>query len=472
MISVLLIIVSIAKLSELVVRKGAYEKNNDFLEQSDDIDVLFLGTSHVINGVLPMELWKEYGITSYNLAGHAHSIPATYWVMMNALDHADPEIVVMDCFGLEREGKGGKTFIHTSFDNMPLSRNKVRAIFDIYDTTNERMEHLWNFSMYHTRWWHIGKDDFVPEKGFEKGAELKAEVAKVDTPASIDPSKMEKRKIDSTGVVYLKKIIEECRKRDIEVLLTCLPFVATEEQQIAASYAEEIAKQYDVGYINFLELDVINKETDYADASAHLNLSGAERVTDYLGGYLREHYGVVDHRQDERAKRWEEDYREYLAYKIRRISDLETLQNCLTALTDPNFSCCIYVGEDAGIWDSDDIYEALVRNLAFSQELSGLDRAVQSGESYLLVLDRERDNVLECVGAESLEKETSFGKVRYTADGSEVRKLWIGEGESDLLARQEEKEQIPAVTVVVINNLDHHVVYAGGFCDMYRVDRE
>ena len=60
-----LLVLILVRISGLVERKSAYQKNGDFMEQSEDLDVLFLGTSHVINGVFPMELWKEYGITSY-----------------------------------------------------------------------------------------------------------------------------------------------------------------------------------------------------------------------------------------------------------------------------------------------------------------------------------------------------------------------------------------------------------------------
>ena len=64
-----LLVLILVRISGLVERKSAYQKNGDFMEQSEDLDVLFLGTSHVINGVFPMELWKEYGITSYNYQG-------------------------------------------------------------------------------------------------------------------------------------------------------------------------------------------------------------------------------------------------------------------------------------------------------------------------------------------------------------------------------------------------------------------
>ena len=36
-----------------------YYKNRPFLEDDREYDVLIFGTSHIINGVLPMQLWKE-----------------------------------------------------------------------------------------------------------------------------------------------------------------------------------------------------------------------------------------------------------------------------------------------------------------------------------------------------------------------------------------------------------------------------
>ena len=36
-----------------------YYKNRPFLEDDREYDVLIFGTSHIINGVLPMQLWEE-----------------------------------------------------------------------------------------------------------------------------------------------------------------------------------------------------------------------------------------------------------------------------------------------------------------------------------------------------------------------------------------------------------------------------
>ena len=39
-------------------------------DPSETIDIVFLGTSHMIYGLAPIELYEKYGIKSYNLAGY------------------------------------------------------------------------------------------------------------------------------------------------------------------------------------------------------------------------------------------------------------------------------------------------------------------------------------------------------------------------------------------------------------------
>lgn len=45
--------------SNVVKNKYADRKYADFFEQDADFDVLFMGTSHTLNAILPMELWNS-----------------------------------------------------------------------------------------------------------------------------------------------------------------------------------------------------------------------------------------------------------------------------------------------------------------------------------------------------------------------------------------------------------------------------
>ena len=55
----------------------------------------------------------------------------------------------------------------------------------------------------------------------------------------------------------------------------------------------------------------INWKTDSLDYGDHLNLSGAEKVTKYLGKYLAENENLTDHRLEEAYRSWIQESAEY-----------------------------------------------------------------------------------------------------------------------------------------------------------------
>lgn len=340
------------------------ERKNDgkytsFFEQEEDFDVLFMGSSHVVNGIFPMELWNDYGIVSYNFGGYGNRLATSYWVMENALDYTSPQLMVIDCYLLSESDKMNPAQIHSAFDALPFSKTKVNAVFDLLDDTNKieefaaredvpptnRMELLWNYVIYHTRWNELDEDDFRLEVEKEKGAEARTALCVLEKEIKIPAeSKMEE---ETVSVVYLQKMIEDCRKRGIDVLLTYLPFPAGEKEQREANRIYDIARQYDVNYINFLDLDIIKYETDYYDITGHLNPSGARKVTDYLGQYITEHYPIADQRGNEAYNGWYGDYADYAAQKVNNFRVYESLDNYLVLLSDKNYSAVIEINNPA-----------------------------------------------------------------------------------------------------------------------------
>ena len=243
-VAVFLFAAGIRFLTKLSDPGYAYSKNRDFIEHSDSYDVLFFGNSHMANGVFPMELWNDYGIVSYNLAGFGLPMPAIYWVMKNALDESEPALVIIDCYNLASEEKAGrKEMLHAQTDHLPLSFHKIQMINDLIQEPGERLEFIWNFAAYHDRWWDLDQADFEGKVNVQKGAEIAFDV--------VSPNKMAQRpektvEVDSVGVEYLRRMIEECQNRNIEVMLTYLPFPASEEDWEEALYVEDIAREYEV----------------------------------------------------------------------------------------------------------------------------------------------------------------------------------------------------------------------------------
>ena len=348
--------------TSLLERKDSAEKYGNFFPHATDMDVLFLGTSHVLNSVFPMELWHDYGITSYNLGGHANQIPTSYWVMMNALDYASPKVVVIDCYSLASNLKVFDDFeyVHLSFDAFPISKTKIQAVNDLlFNPGNDnsagvmgesgvkekhtRLGLLWDYSVYHSRWSDITQRDFEPEISKEYGAESRIQLAE---PAHVVENPGTTLEEMTVGRAYLELMIEECKKRNIEVLLTFIPYpVSGESTWVDINTVYDIAALHDVKYLDYMSLDIVDFDTDCYDPASHLNPSGAFKVTDYMGRYLRENYNVPDHRDDPAYDYWNNDYEDYTAMKDERLGKCEDLNTYLMLLQDKRYGFEIDIQE-------------------------------------------------------------------------------------------------------------------------------
>ncbi len=370
-------------LTKLMEDKSSATKYYDFFDQDANFDVLFLGTSHVIYGIYPMELWDKYGIISYNIGGHASRIPTTYWTMENSLNYTSPQVVVIDCLYATSDYKccDNFSYLHQSFDAFPLSATKIKTVFDLLDdeklekdllTRPERTgsEHrtkiglLWDYSVYHSRWSQIDENDFSIMRNREKGAEYGIAVAEGEL-KRIEPSLDSAS--ESVGEQYLRKMIEECQSKGIDVLLVFLPFPANENEQKDANFVYQIASEYGVDYINFLDMDLINYKTDLLDANSHLNVSGARKVTDYLGQYLLANYNGLDRKNDRDYSWWTSDYSEYCNLKDEYICNENSLKNYLMLLSNDNIDVKIVIDNQA--FFEDDLMVELIGNIGVPREL-------------------------------------------------------------------------------------------------------
>ena len=95
-IFLIILIICFEVVYNLTKRKYAYEKTADFFSQEENFDVLFFGSSHMMNGVFPMQLWNDYGIVAYNMGNPSESISTTYYNMLLSQEHTNSELIVID----------------------------------------------------------------------------------------------------------------------------------------------------------------------------------------------------------------------------------------------------------------------------------------------------------------------------------------------------------------------------------------
>lgn len=218
--------------------------------------------------------------------------------------------------------------MHRTLDIYPLSIEKALAIKDMFgrkDLLKNEAEYLFNFSIYHSRWNELYKDDFVENNSCEKGA---VTITKVETPnqmSEFDEIEMYNND-ENINMQYLRKMIAYCKENNIEVLLIYLPFPANDLDIAISKRIDKIANECGIKYINFLGMDTVDLNIDCQDKDSHLNQSGGIKVTDYIGKYIKENYDVPDQRENESYSFWNKDYDKYIDLKI---SNLEKNKNNL-----------------------------------------------------------------------------------------------------------------------------------------------
>ncbi|EOS37694.1 hypothetical protein C808_03674 [Lachnospiraceae bacterium M18-1] len=73
----------------------------------------------------------------------------------------------------------------------------------------------------------------------------------------------------------------------------------------------------------YLDMNLITKglkidwKTDTMDQGDHLNLSGARKVTEHLGKYLKKEFGLSDHRNEALYKTWKRTAKEYTRIPVK-----------------------------------------------------------------------------------------------------------------------------------------------------------
>ena len=355
-----LVLSGVAFWSNALRMNDGYYKNTPFIREDRQYDVLFFGTSHVVNSVFPMQLWRDYGITSYNLAIHGGSIASSYWMLETALDYQKPKVAVMDVLLTKSNYmQTDLPMAHAAMDPFPLSVTKLRAIWDIYDSPKDRAELLFPLDVFHNRWKDL--DTEMLKRGFgetkvspEKGGESRIRVYPLEEPLVVDASDVADEWTE--GLRYLEKFILLCRQEGIAPVITYLPYrgAGDAEEQRYSNAAIRLAQSLGAETIDLQHSDLIDDDTDWYDDGGHTNPLGAKKITGALGEYLTAAHDLPDHRD---SGDWAADYEAYYAYQADHLQKTEDLWSTLALLSVEDFIAAVEIAPD---YDMDPVTQKLL----------------------------------------------------------------------------------------------------------------
>ena len=298
-------------------------------EPSGTIDIVFLGTSHMIYGAAPMELYEKYGIKSYNLSTPSQPLQIGYYLLKNTLKTQSPELIVYDASSFYI-GNSWEPAWYYALNHMPFNINKYKATQEFTQSFNnitllEALSPLYN---YHTRWPSLEKLDFTDFSRnnhlYTKGGFLSSEwgsaPAVEEMNASAPPVSISDEMID-----WLLKLKTLCEENDVELLVTKVPSV-----QLPAVYgsawtrprSDEVRRICRENGIPFFDIlydapNSIDPATDFSDGGYHVNFLGTQKVSNILGDYLVNHYTL----DTARLPMWDTDLETYK--KVRNVALLQ-----------------------------------------------------------------------------------------------------------------------------------------------------
>lgn|SRR5574344_234050 len=299
-------------------------------EKKNTIDVLFIGDSGIYSDVSPMAIYRDTGITSYDLASPAATNMAAYYAMLEAVKYQHPKVIVMNVTKMF-DGKETNAFTHQVADILPLNSNKINMINDSnYSfSDSDKLGFIEPFFKYHDNWRKINFLNKTNKGVYYLKGYIFNSIKKSATNGNnyMEDDGTVQNLTPSYVADYILKTKEYCDENDIKLLLISVPDTVewNYDKYVAAS---AWAKTNNLTYLDFNdylgELG-INYTNDTYDAGNHLNISGATKLSNYLGEYLQKNYdGLVDHRSDPAYSSWNNDLQKYIATTE---SSYEALQN-------------------------------------------------------------------------------------------------------------------------------------------------
>lgn len=289
----------------------------EYYEEEKDHDVIFIGDCEVYENFSPQVLWDEYGINSYIRGSAQQLIWQSYYLLEDTLRYETPDVVIFNVLSLKYNDPQREAYNRMTLEGMEWSMSKVNAIRASMTEEENFLDYVFPILRYHSRWSELTPTDveymFQTRKISHNGYYMRVDVRAAENVP--EGNILADYNFGENALSYLEKMEALCRENGIQLVLIKAPSLYPYWYPEWEEQVERFAEEKQLLYLNFLELTEevgLDFSTDTYDAGLHLNLSGAEKASKYLGQILQEECGLQDRRGEaDLAASWEEKGREY-----------------------------------------------------------------------------------------------------------------------------------------------------------------
>lgn len=248
-------------------------------EPDNSLDVLFFGDSESYASFYPQYLYSKFGYTSFVCGTAAQKVCDTYAILKNAFETQSPKVIVLEtnCFyrNLKSKDENPDLVMNYLTDTFPVFANHsywkgwARKLLPKSRDTKRRKQKGF-----------IVRKNVIPYKGGEYMHKTE-----------------KKRKISKEISSYLEQIAALCEENNASLVFVSTPSPKNWNYK-KHNGCQSWADAHKITYVD-LNLDkgiTIDWSTDSKDGGDHLNLSGAKKVTKFMGKYFQENYNLTDKR--------------------------------------------------------------------------------------------------------------------------------------------------------------------------------
>lgn len=287
---------------------------HELYENKDDIDTLFLGSSHCLRAYNP-ELFTELtGKSSFNLGSTSQNYDTSYYLLREAVKYHDIQTVYLDMhYKFLFIDKKDRDLVQANIitDYMRPSINKLEFLTQ----TSEAKHYTNRILPFRREWQKIADLSYLREVWTKKQSDSYRNYAPVVLEQEYYAGKgfvYSEEELDAEAITwwenftpvaedmdsqvtytltYIEKIVEFCEEQQIHLIFVTAPSFGQYLEAIgpygqAHQYIQGLADQYGILYLDFnlckeeyLQLG----EESFQDVD-HLNGRGAETVTALLAG--------------------------------------------------------------------------------------------------------------------------------------------------------------------------------------------
>lgn len=260
-------------------------------------DVIIYGSSHSWRGVNAKQLYDDYQINAYNYSCMWQRLNTTDLFVHDSLLTQNPKVAVIDMGNLHDilsdSNMVGEIYYTRELKNTEAKKKYLRGCFG--NNLGRYVTYYLPLSMYHSGWEDISSESFEmtnlsPEKFTESRGYLGfSNCEKIEIS---DGSDYWEDVIPDRSMELINDMVDTLQGAGVEVLLITIPYYSNEF--IYRDALKEYAKEKGCNYLDFFELSKeisLDGNTDFSEWD-HLNDSGATKVTEYLGKYLRDNYDL------------------------------------------------------------------------------------------------------------------------------------------------------------------------------------